>query len=582
MPHAISISNIMPKPTLANKIFVWFLDRMLGIKKMDKLYRQHEMQGLSKEDFSDRLIEILELDIQGAKELQSKIPKTGPVVIASNHPFGGIEGVILARLIGEVRPDLKVLANKGLGIFKEISDYFIFTNPLSANDPKNGPSLRHCLKHVQSQGALLIFPAGKVSYYQKAKAGISEHIWNKLVGRLVSIDSCQFVPIFVDGQNSANFYRIEKIYFKLRMLFLGRELLNKTGAKIIINTGNAIQQKQFDKQLNHSDKAMLCRSLSYAQDHRWCYQWPADKVTEQLPIIDEIKPEHLISEIKALPNEQLLLENKEYSVYFGYQSQLPLVVQEIARLREIVFRMHNEGSGQALDTDEFDATYTHLFIVKNTEHKIVGAYRMGLTDKLTEKQGPAGLYLQKMFNFKPSFVNQQGPCMEMGRSFLVPEMQGSYQGLLLLWKGIGRFAAKFPQYRTLYGTVSISKLFDPRSVKLIEQGLIDRQSSSQVDAVNPFEFRSHVEIDELAQKVNLKDQLTTFLMSIENDGKDIPVLARQYLKMGAKFHALGIDKSFNHTPGLLLSVHFPSAPEKLLKLYVGNDYEAYRDWPPNQ
>ena len=582
MPHAISISNIMPKPTLANKIFIWFLDRLLGIKKMDTLYRQHKMQGLSKEDFSDRLIEILELDIQGAKELQSKIPKTGPVVIASNHPFGGIEGVILARLIGEVRPDLKVLANKGLGIFKEISDYFIFTNPLSANDPKNGPSLRHCVKHVQSQGALLIFPAGKVSYYQKAKSGISEHIWNKLVGRLVSIDSCQFVPIFVNGQNSANFYRIEQIYFKLRMLFLGHELLNKTGAKIIINTGNAIQQKQFDKQLNHSDKAMLCRALSYAQDHRWRYQWPADTVTEQLPIIDEIKPEQLISEIKALPNEQLLLENKEYSVYFGYQSQLPLVVQEIARLREIVFRMHNEGSGEALDTDKFDATYTHLFIVKNTEHKIVGAYRMGLTDKLTEKQGPAGLYLQKMFNFKPSFVNQQGPCMEMGRSFLVPEMQGSYQGLLLLWKGIGRFAAKFPQYRTLYGTVSISKLFDPRSVKLIEQGLIDIQSASQVEAVNPFEFTSHIEIDELAQKVNLKDQLSAFLMSIENDGKDIPVLARQYLKMGAKFHALGIDKSFNHTPGLLLSVHFPSAPEKLLKLYVGKDYEAYRDWTPTE
>jgi putative hemolysin len=586
MPHAISIRNIMPETTLANKIFIWLLDRLLGIKKMDELYRQHEMQGLSKEAFSDRLIEILELDIQGAKELQSKIPKAGPVVIASNHPFGGIEGVILARLIGEIRPDLKVLANKGLGIFKEISDYFIFTNPLSANDPKNGPSLRQCVKHVQSQGALLIFPAGKVSYYQKAKSGISEHIWNKLVGRLVSIENCQFVPVFVNGQNSASFYRIEKTYFKLRMLLLGRELLNKTGAKIIINTGNPIQQKQFNKQLNHSDKAKLCRALSYAQDHRWRYQWPADTVTEQLPIIDEINPEHLIGEIKALPNEQLLLENKEYSVYFGYQSQLPLVVQEIARLREIVFRMHNEGSGQALDTDEFDATYTHLFIIKNIDHKIVGAYRMGLTDKLTEKKGSAGLYLQKMFNFKPSFVNQQGPCMEMGRSFLTPEMQGSYQGLLLLWKGIGRFVAKFPQYRTLYGTVSISKLYDPRSVKLIEQGLVDAQSSSQVDPVNPFEFTSHIEINELAQEVDqgvrLQEQLTVFLRSIENDGKDIPVLARQYLKMGAKFHALGIDKSFNHTPGLLLSVHFPSAPEKLLKLYVGEDYEAYRDWTPNE
>ena len=581
MPHAISIRNISPNATFANKLFIWFLDRLLGIKKMDALYRQHNMQGLSKEDFADRLIQVFELDIHGARDLQRKIPKTGPVVIASNHPFGGIEGVILARLIGEIRPDLKVLANKGLGIFREIADYFIFTNPLSPNDPKNGPSLRQCVKHVQGQGALLIFPAGKVSYYQKTKSGISEHIWNKLVGRLVSIDKCQYVPIFVSGENSSGFYRVEKVFFKLRMLFLGRELLNKTGAKIVINTGNPIPEKQFDKHLHHNDKAKLCRALSYAQDKRWRYQWPADTVTEQLPIIDEIDSAQLEAEIAALPSGNLLLENKGYSVYFGYQSQLPLVVQEIARLREIVFRMHNEGSGQALDTDEYDATYTHLFILDNQNRKIVGAYRMGLSDKLLEKDGPKGLYLHKMFNFNPSFVNQQGPCMEMGRSFLVPQMQGSYQGLLLLWKGIGRFAAKHPQYRTLYGTVSISKLFDPRSVKLIEQGLVDAQSASQVEAINKFEFNSHIEIDELAQDVSLGEQLSAFLTSIEDDGKGVPVLARQYLKMGAKFHALGIDKSFNHTPGLLLSVHFPSAPEKLLKLYVGEDYAQYRDWESN-
>jgi hypothetical protein len=157
-------------------------------------------------------------------------------------------------------------------------------------------------------------------------------------------------------------------------------------------------------------------------------------------------------------------------------------------------------------------------------------------------------------------------------------MQGSYQGLLLLWKGIGRFVAQFPQYRTLYGTVSISKLFDPRSVKLIEQGLIDSQSASQVEAINSFEFDNHIEINELAQKIKLGEQLTAFLTSIEDDGKDVPVLARQYLKMGGKFHALGIDTSFNHTPGLLLSVHFPSAPEKLLKLYVGETYKEYCDW----
>ncbi|MBF7074069.1 lysophospholipid acyltransferase family protein [Glaciecola sp. MH2013] len=580
MQHLISIRNIVPSPNFSQKLLIWLLDRLLGIKRMNTLYQEHQMQGLSKEAFSDRIFSILNLDIKGIETLQANIPKTGPVVIASNHPFGGIEGVILARAIGEVRPDLKVLANKGLGIFKELRDYFIFTNPLSPNDPKNGPSLRQCMKHVQNNGALLLFPAGKVSYFEATKSGISEHTWNKLVGRLISVPQCQYVPVFVDGSNSKTFYRIERVYFKLRMLFLGRELLNKSDQVITINSGKAVKEKQFDRDLNYSEKANLCRALSYAQEGSWRYEWPADTEVERLPIIDEIAKEQLITEIEALPCDQLLLTNKGYSVYFGYQSQLPLIVQEIARLREIVFRMHNEGSGQALDTDHYDASYTHLFIVDNQQQKIVGAYRMGLSDNLQEKDGIEGLYLHKMFKFHPSFANQKGPCMEMGRSFLIPEMQGSYQGLLLLWKGIGRFAAKFPQYRTLYGTVSISKLFDPRSVKLIEQAYIDSESASQVSPYNAFEFESHSEIDALAEEMDLKAQLSAFLSSIENDGKDVPVLARQYLKMGGKFHALGIDKSFNHTPGLLLSVHFPSAPEKLLKLYVGEDYQAYKDWKP--
>ena len=93
MQQAISIRNISPNSSFLQKLGIWFLDRLLGIKKMDTLYRQHNMQGLSKEDFSDRLIDVLQLDIQGREELKSKIPKTGPVVIASNHPFGGIDNI---------------------------------------------------------------------------------------------------------------------------------------------------------------------------------------------------------------------------------------------------------------------------------------------------------------------------------------------------------------------------------------------------------------------------------------------------------------------------------------------------------
>ncbi|WP_395338037.1 lysophospholipid acyltransferase family protein [Ningiella sp. W23] len=578
MSRVISISNIVSKPSALARIYVWILDRLLGVAKMNRLYQQHQMQGLSKEAFADKLIDLLELDICGLEELKAKIPKSGPVVIASNHPFGGIEGVILARAIGQVRPDLKVLANKGLGIFRELKDYFIFTNPLAPKDPRNGPSLRQCIAHVKNGHALLIFPAGKVSFFAKEHGQISEHPWNKVLGKLISAENCAYIPVFISGQNSPLFYRVERVFYKMRMLLLGRELLNKTGAKININAGNAISSKHIGSGTKEF-KAAYARALSYAQDSSWRYEWPADTVVRQKPLAQPVAADILKQEISLLPKEQYLTRFKGYDVYYASKHQAPMVIHEIARLRELVFRQHNEGSGEAIDTDHFDASYTHLFIVNSATSKIIGAYRMGQTDKILAQSSVEGLYLHKMFDFKESFLNRQTPCLEMGRSFLIPEYQGSYQGLLLLWRGIGAFVCKFPQYRTLYGTVSISKLYDPRSVRLIESLLI-HESTHDVFPRERFHFKMHPEIEAFTNNhlhnLEQKSQaLSGFLAAIEHDGKDIPVLAKQYQKMGAKFHALGIDSSFNHTPGLLLSVELSKSPKRLLKQYLGEGYEGY-------
>lgn len=579
--YKITINNLIKDAAWPTRVVVKMLDKALGISRMNKLYHLHQMQGLSKEDFADKLIDILQLDIRGIKALQEKIPTTGPVVIASNHPFGGIEGVILARVIGQVRPDLKVLANKGLGIFKELRDYFIFTNPLSEKDPTNGPSLRKCIKHVGAGGALLLFPAGRVSYYQAEKKGISEHTWNKIVGRLTSINNCQYVPVFVNGSNSKWFYRLGRVYYRIRMLLLARELLNKTGAVIDLNAGYPVEQKYF-KHNNHVQSADLCRGMSYLQDNRWSYTWPADKVTHMKPLLPPVDSKLLKAEIETLPTEQRLIENKNYQVYYAYQHQIPNTVTEIARLRELVFREFNEGSGEPLDTDHFDATYTQLFIFNKKTSQIMGAYRMGLTDKLIEKDGMDGLYLHKMFDFAPEFMNQKSPCIELGRSFLVPEFQGSFQGLLLLWKGICAFVFKYPQYRMLYGTVSISKLYQPKSVKLIESLLIKPENKDNVSPRNSFNFDLHTEIASLSEQQVLFENIGPMLMSLEQDGKGIPTLAKQYIKMGANFHALAIDKSFNDTPGLLLSVDMVKSPERLLKLYMGDNYREFLDYWHNK
>lgn len=576
MTAQISLASLLPaekqKPHIVLPIRL--IDKIMGLAKMQRLYEDHQMQGLSKEDFADKLISVLDITLEGEAQLLAKIPQTGPLVIASNHPFGGLEGVILARLLSKVRPDLKVLANVGLQIFVELQDYFIFTNPLSERDPRNGPSLRNSLAHVKSGGALLLFPSGKVSYKDRQQKRVVEHPWNRLVSKLVQSADAQFLPLWVEGQNSELFYRIEAIYYPLRMLFLGRELLNKNRARVQLRAGNPVKAKDLAASKGPQAQADLARCLSIACSDSWSQPWTDTDESQFKPLASKTSASQILNEIASLPPEQHLVAYKEFDVYYGYQQQIPSVVQEIARLRELVFRQHNEGSGEPQDSDRFDATYTQLFIVKREEGRIIGAYRMGQTDKLLAQSGVEGLYLSQMFDFAPDFYNRQEPCLEMGRSFLIPEYQRSYYGLFLLWRGIGAFACKFPQYRRLYGTVSLSKLYDKRSITLMEKALLSPIHS--VQAKTPWSTPLHPDLLQFSQQYSMEEHLSTFIKTLEPDAKDIPVLVKHYKKLGAQFYCLGLDDNFAGTPGLLLCVDLLNMPEKAGKQYLADGWQAFQ------
>jgi putative hemolysin len=396
-----------------------------------------------------------------------------------------------------------------------------------------------------------------------------------LIASIANRTNAHYLPIFVSGFNSPLFYRLGRIYFRLRMLMLPRELVNKRDAKITVTAGQAIAVKHYAKDIDTGTQTELFRTQSYLLDPTWQKSWPDDPVTLLQPLALEVSGEAILQEISQLPNEQHLLDHKGLSVYFGYQNQMPNTVIEIARLRELVFREHNEGSGEPIDTDHFDATYTHLFVMRQDSGQIIGAYRMGQTDKLLADGNLDNLYLHRMFNFGADFVNRQQPCLEMGRSFLIPEYQNSFQGLYLLWRGIGAFVCQYPQYRTLYGTVSISKLYDVRSAAVMQQAMVT--PTTKVTARAPFEHKLNPEVQDFAMQHGLKEHVTALLKGIEPDGKDVPILLKHYNKLGAVFHCLGIDKSFNDTPGLLLSVDLPNAPEKLLKLYMGERWKDYKN-----
>lgn len=292
------------------------------------------------------------------------------------------------------------------------------------------------------------------------------------------------------------------------------------------------------------------------------------------PIIEAAEVADVEAEIFALPVEQVLMEHRQFMVAYGSAGQLPLVLREIGRLREITFRAFQEGNGGPEDRDAFDLTYLHLFAWDRQARAMVGAYRLGKTDELRAGVGNKGVYLSQFFNFEEDFFDGP-PMLEIGRSFVVPDYQKNHHSLFLLWCGISRYLKQHPRFRRLYGLVSMSRLYDARAMAVMRDVLLEpRADVSAGEPYNPDLGEPWQAFLESVRPLTMKD-LSRMVKALEGDEKDVPALIRHYHKLGATFHEMAIDTCFNNTPGLLIRLNAPQIPAKYMKMYFGENWEAY-------
>ena len=295
------------------------------------------------------------------------------------------------------------------------------------------------------------------------------------------------------------------------------------------------------------------------------------------PIIEQSPLEDLEAEIARLPEEQILMEHKQFVVGYGSADQIPLMLREIGRVREITFRAFQEGNGGPEDRDEFDLTYLHLFTWDCEARALVGAYRLGKTDLLRKDVGNAGVYLSQFFNFADNFFDGP-PMLEIGRSFVAPDYQRNHNSLFLLWCGISRYLIKNPKYRRLYGLVSMSRLYDGRAMAVMRDVLLEpRDDVIAGQRYDPDLGEPWHDFLEKTRPFTMKD-LSRMVKALESDEKDVPALIRHYHKLGATFHEMGVDTCFNNTPGLLLRLNCEQIPDKYKKMYFGEDSQPYFDY----
>lgn len=280
----------------------------------------------------------------------------------------------------------------------------------------------------------------------------------------------------------------------------------------------------------------------------------------------------LQSEIEALPAEQLLVRSGTYSVHYARASQIPRCLQEIGRLREIAFREVGEGTGRPTDVDLFDAYYMHLFVWDHETGMIVGAYRLGLVDEILARYGKRGLYTHSLFKYADRALQALNPSIELGRSFVRAEYQRSFSPLLLLWRGIGEFVVRHPRYATLFGAVSISNEYAPASRRLMVDYLsannLERTLAQHVKPRRPFLDGAVTDRAQIAALSDIED-VSRMVKTIERDGKGVPILLKQYLKLGGRLLAFNTDQNFSNALDGLIMVDLRASDPRVLARYLG-------------
>jgi putative hemolysin len=557
------------------------LQRVLRLQTLRKLYeRVHALRASTGDEnhrdpisFATAALAVLDITAACDREHAPWIPPRGPLIVAANHPHGALDGLVLLDLIGRVRRDVRLVANHLLASIPELRQVCFFVDPFERQDSihRSLPGLRAAHLWLRQGGALIVFPAGEVAHARGANGAVMDSRWRTTVGRLAIAARARLLPAHIDGANSQLFYVAGRIHPLLRTVLLGRELLKQRGSAVAVRLGPARSSTEVAVTTNAAAAVTAhLRSVVEQIGSRAPITRVADQIVE--PVAAAIASADLSSDIGKLPSESKLLTAGAFDVYCAEASQIPHVLDEIGRLRELSFRFVGEGTGRPSDIDAFDGHYLHLFVWNRNSREVVGAYRLGRADLIAASTGVQGLYTRTLFRYDEALLKRLPPALELGRSFVSLEYQRDHSALLLLWKGICAFVQRHPQYRLLFGAVSISARYSDRTremlMRFLEQNHLDRDLAELVSSCHPYSpvgapSSMRTPIPPTIEGV---DALTA---RFERDGRRMPVLLRQYLKLNARVLGFNVDPSFADVLDALMMVDLLQVDSRILRRYFG-------------
>ena len=556
----------------------WLLMKITKISSINRFYNKHKhLEGIQ---FLDAILEHYEINFEIPQEDFKRLPKDGAYITISNHPLGGIDGVLLLKLMLEHRPDFKIIANFLLHRILPMAPYIMPVNPFeNRKDVKSSISgFKSAISHIREGHPLGIFPAGEVSTYRDGKL-IVDRPWEEAAIKLIRKANVPVVPIYFHARNSKLFYRLSKINDIFRTAKLPSEVTSQKNRSIKVRIGQPISVDNQKEQKTLEDFTELLRIKTYMLAHAYEKERLIDQIPSSLKIpktpkkiASAVRTEVIMGEIEKLREKDCrLLQSKNYEVFLAQKQDMPFILNEIGRQREVTFRAIGEGTNNAIDLDRFDEYYHHLFLWDDAEKTIVGAYRMGMGSKIFEKYGIDGFYLQDLFGFEPELYGMMGQSIEMGRAYIVKEYQQKPMPLFLLWKGIVHTTLRHPEHKYLIGGVSISNQFSNFSkslmIEFMKSNYWDPYVAQYIRPKKEFKVKlndadKEFVFDETEADLNKFDKL---IEEVEPGSLRLPVLIKKYIKQNAKVVAFNVDPLFNNSVDGLMYIKIADLPESTVK-----------------
>ena len=553
-------------------------EKLLALDQLDAIYSaSHPTEDRS--FFFENLLDRLNIVCHCPDEELARVPQTGPVVVVANHPFGLVEPPVLASLLARRRGDFRFLANNLLSdieLLQELCDPGDAVWRQRRPKKANFAGLRSAVEWLRKGGLMVVFPAGEVSSFRFPEFQIADPVWSETIGRIARITGATVVPVYFHGTNSPGFQLAGLIHPRLRTALLPRELLEKSGRTIAVSVGAPILPRaaallssgELTAYLRMRTELLQTRKLprlSSALPHRRTQQRIGGARGAKSLIQADVR--------QLTPDSQF----RELFCDAGGASPTPAHPAGTRPVAGTFLRATGEVNRSRARSGQIRSVVpdTCLFGIRNarkSRRHIVSEWSTQLFQNAVHGVFTPVHYSNSIPHSCPSSDRRSSWDVLSAR----PEYQRDYLPLLLLWKGICRFVAGNPRYRTLFGPVSISNDYHSISRALIIEfckkrgvtrslAVMSLSSARQRFHSPPLPGCDRLPICSLTHDV---PALSALISDLEPDRKGVPVLLRQYLNLGGNVLEFNVDRQFSNAVDGLILVDLLKA-DRRSKRYMG-------------